>query len=204
MRRLINSVRARRTILFSTLVIAALAFIRGNIGTFAVVEGDSMYPTFKPDDVVRAKTLYTQPQRGDVVVITDDRGDQVMKRVIGLPGETVTLYGGYVYIDRQRISEPYLAKNTYTFKSDIRNERPEECRLGEDQFFVLGDNRLESRDSRDFGPIKRSGILSIVSLPENTARPEFSGIILLGSGKDASAKHSRAQNHPDRIPPRVD
>jgi signal peptidase I len=125
-----------------------------------------------------------------VVVVTDDRGDQAIKRIIGLPGETVTLYGGFIYIDRQRMTEPYLPEHTYTFKSDESNELPANWQLGDNQYFVLGDNRFESRDSRDFGALDRRRIHRIVSLPQNELKPGFCGILLQGSGTAAAVTFS--------------
>jgi signal peptidase I len=118
-----------------------------------------------------------------VVIIADDRGDRMIKRIIGLPGESVTLFLGFVYIDGQRLSEPYLPRHTYTFKVNTKDERPADWKLGEKQFFVLGDNRLQSIDSRNFGPVERRGILRVVDLPENTFRPGFCDIILSESGR---------------------
>ena len=142
-----------------------------------------MYPTFRHDDVIQTRALDARPERGDVVIITDDRGDRVIKRIVGLPGETVTLFFGFVYINAQRLSEPYLPRHTYTFKFDTEDGRRADWRLGDNQFFVLGDNRLGSIDSRHFGPVERRGILRVVNLPENTARPGFCDVILSESGK---------------------
>jgi signal peptidase I len=181
------------------LVVVGFEFVRSNFGTYSIVEGDSMYPTFRPNDIVQARKSYVKSERGDVVIVTDDRGDRVIKRVLGLPGETVTFYGGCVYVDGQRLSEPYLAPHTFTFKSDIRNERPEDWRLGENQYFVLGDNRIASRDSRNFGPVERGDIRQVVSLPENAPRPGFCGIVFSRTQKGVAAKYSPGRN-PARNP----
>lgn len=182
-----NDVQPRHIVLLLILAAAMMGAARSYVGTFAVVQGASMWPTFNPNDVVQAKPLQARPARGDVVILTDNRGERVMKRVIGLPGETVTLYQGFVYIDRQRIKEPYLRRNTYTFKSEETNELPADWRLGADEYFVLGDNRFESHDSRDFGPVKDHQIHSQVSLPKNQFKPGFAGIMLVGSGRATSA-----------------
>ena len=180
----------RRSLLVFIMGLVAVEFVRSSVGTYSVVDGDSMYPTFRPNDVVQARKCYNPAERGDVAIITDDRGDRVIKRIIGLPGETVTLYGGGVYIDRQKLSEPYLLQHTYTFKRDIRNERPAHWRLGKNQYFVLGDNRIESRDSRVFGPVEHHDILQLVRLPLNAPRPEFCGIIFLETEKGVTARYS--------------
>jgi signal peptidase I len=183
----INNTTGGHVILVLILATGVTGIVRNCVGTFAVVQGVSMRPTFNPNDVVQAKTLHARPARGDVVIITDDRGDRVMKRIIGLPGEMVTLYKGFIYIDRQRINEPYLPRHTYTFKSEETDQLPADWRLGDDEYFVLGDNRFESHDSRDFGPVKNHHIHSVVSLPKNETKPEFVGIMLIGSGRATSA-----------------
>ena len=188
--RLKNNTNIRRIVLVIVLLLVANECVRSSVGSFFVVEGNSMSPTFSPNTVVRAQVSYANPQRGDVIIVTDDHGDRVMKRIIGLPGETVTLYGGFIYIDRQRINEPYLPKHTYTFKSDETNELPADWRLGNDEYFLLGDNRFESRDSRDFGPVNRDHIHRLVDLPENAARPGFCGIMILGSGRSVSVTYT--------------
>lgn len=186
----------RRHLLVFVLGLVFLEFVRSSFGTYSIVEGDSMCPTFRPHDIVQARNSYLESQRGDVVIVTDDRGDRVLKRIIGLPGETVTLYGGCVYIDRQRLSEPYLAPHTYTFKSDIRNERPADWRLGRNQYFVLGDNRIASRDSRNFGPVERAAIRGLVHLPDNAPRPGFCGIVIFKTEKGVTARYNPGSNQP--------
>ena len=175
--------RGLRIAIVLFLAIGVIEFVHDSVGTCSVIEGVSMYPTFSPNDVVQAKPSHDRVDRGDVIIFTDDRGERVIKRIIALPGETVTIYRGFVYINSRRLSEPYLPRFTYTFKSDISNERPAIWQLADDQYFVLGDNRLESYDSRNFGPVERHRIHSVVSLPENTFKPGFSKLILSKTGK---------------------
>lgn len=178
----IYSLNGRRIIIFLILVVVVSEYVRST-GFYSVVEGQSMHPTFKHNDVVQTRAPDAVPARGDVVIITDDQGDRMIKRIIGLPGESVTLSLGFVYINGRRLSEPYLARHTYTFKSNIEDERPVNWKLEANQFFVMGDNRLESLDSRNFGPLERRGILRVVVLPANTFRPGFGDVILSASGK---------------------
>ena len=178
-----NYICCRRIVLFLILVVVVGEYVQNRRGFYSVVEGQSMYPTFRHNDVVQTRALDASPERGDVVIMTDDRGDRVIKRIVGLPGETVTLFFGYVYINAQRLSEPYLPRHTYTFKFDTEDERRVDWRLGDNQFFVLGDNRLGSIDSRYFGPVEGRGIVRVVNLPENAVRPGFCDIILSDSGK---------------------
>lgn len=195
----INNIYCRRIVLALILVLVAVQFICSNFGTCSVVQGSSMYPTFKPNDVVQAKTSYAESQRGDVVIITDDRGERVIKRILGLPGETVAIYRGFVYIDHQRLREPYLLRGTYTFNSNQKDERVVVWHLGDNQYFVLGDNRLESDDSRHYGPVERRQINRVVKLPENAVGPGFCEIMLSETGKVMPGKyshHSPGRNRP--------
>ena len=184
----ITKTRSRRIALILLSLVAIGQFVRSNIGTFSVVDGVSMCPTFQPNDVVQIRSLHTEAQRGDVVIVSDERGDQVIKRVIGLPGETVTVYRGFVYINHQRLFEPYLPKHTYTFKGNQRNERAEVWQLGNNEYFVLGDNRTQSTDSRHYGPMTRQRFHGMVNLPANSARPGFDAIVLLENNDVTSGK----------------
>lgn len=178
-------------------VAAAIGIARSSIGTCSVVQGVSMYPTFKPDDVVQARPVGGIVQRGDVLIISDDRGERVIKRVIGLPGEKVTIHRGFVYINGRRLSEPYLPEHTYTLENDSRILRRLNWKLGNDEFFVLGDNRMESTDSRYFGPVRRANIFGVVELPPNSEKPEVTEVILTGSGRPGYVDHKPA-SHPPR------
>ena len=181
--RLINTHTGRRAVLVLIVVMAAVEFVRSSVGTFAVVDGISMCPTLKPNDLVQARISHGGWARGSVVILTDDRGGDAIKRIIALPGETVTLFRGSVFINHLKLLEPYLLRNTYTFKCSEENEQAVSWRLGEDEYFVLGDNRVESCDSRHYGPVKRRQISWTVSLPANAARPELSEIMLSETGE---------------------
>jgi signal peptidase I len=114
------------------------------------VYGHSMEPNLHTDQrLVVEKVSYRLhgPQRGDVVVLRlPDRGPELLiKRVIGLPGETVEIRDGGVYVDGQLLSEPYLSRKT----SGASNSWV----VPEGHVFVMGDNRGASNDSRVFGPV---------------------------------------------------
>lgn len=124
--------------------------------------GDSMYPTLSEQDFKIANRLaYTtrDVRRGDVISFWSDELQLcIIKRVIGLPGETISFSAGYTYVDGNRLEESsYLPANGLTY-SDAVFTVPENC------FFVMGDNRLLSYDSRDFiNPyIPKSAILGRV------------------------------------------
>jgi signal peptidase I len=180
--RLENNINGRSIALFLILAVLVRQFVQSSTGFYSVVQGESMDPTFRNNDVVQTHALHERPKRGDVVIITDDRCELAIKRVIGLPGESVTIILGFVYINGQRLSEPYLPKLTYTFILDNQASGSGSWRLAGDQYFVLGDNRLQSIDSRNFGPVDFNRVRRMVELPENSPRPEFGDVILSVSG----------------------
>ena len=99
---------------------------------------------------------FRPPSRGDVVVFHNPRNvsQDFVKRLIGLPGETVEVRQGTVYINGQALDEPYLAKR------DTASARL--TRLGEKEYFVIGDNRRGSNDSRSWGPVPEELLLGKV------------------------------------------
>jgi signal peptidase I len=88
-------------------------------------------------------------KRRDVVVVVDGLGGQAVKRIVGLPGETVTIQRGWVEINHRKLVEPYLKRGTKTFPQT----RLTQFRLDHGQYFVMGDNRRVSTDSRSYGPV---------------------------------------------------
>ncbi|MBI5930760.1 MAG: signal peptidase I [Chloroflexi bacterium] len=125
-----------------------------------IVEGHSMEPNFHDHErivVSRLSYMLGDPQRGDVVVLDLDHTVDLLKRIVALPGETVTMEDGQLYINGVAIDEPYVAELCRTYSCQDRK-----WVLGDDEYFVLGDNRNHSRDSHDFGPIKRSQIIGKV------------------------------------------
>ena len=98
----IRNPRLRHTLWGVVLVFVLLEFGRTTLGKFSIVEGDSMSPTFTAGDFVHARRSYVKV-RGDVVVFSDDSQRYAIKRIVGLPGEAVTLYQGEVYINGRRL-----------------------------------------------------------------------------------------------------
>jgi signal peptidase I len=117
------------------------------------IPSDSMLPTLRRDDRVLVNKLSYKlhpVHRGDIVVFTappgvDPHVKDLVKRVIGLPGETISARTGHVYIDGHVLPEPYLPKGTYT---DFFGLGP--YKVPPDEYFVMGDNRGNSHDSRLF------------------------------------------------------
>jgi signal peptidase I len=128
------------------------------------VDGESMVPTLQNSGsywLNRFAYLKSEPQQCDIVALKDPQDNAlVVKRIIALPGQSVYLDHGKVYVDSQPLSEPYLPGKTLTFAYE-KNES-EFFVMGKDKFFVLGDNRGNSTDSRVFGAVPRQNILGKV------------------------------------------
>jgi len=125
------------------------------------VVGKSMSPTLGDSErylLNRWVYHFRAPARSEVVVIEDpeDHGFAV-KRVIAVEGETVYFKFGRVYVNGQELKEPYLARGTQTYSNAASKEALFKCEKG--QFFLLGDNRSNSADSRIYGPVPRHSIL---------------------------------------------
>lgn len=147
-------------------------------GAVSVVDGVSMMPTYGPGTRVFTVPISTTLERGDIVLVDDGKADYALKRIIGLPGENIQLWRGYVFINRRMLREPYLAKHTYT--APDQQTEISSFRLGEGQYFVMGDNRDCSVDSRAYGPVERKQIKSHVPIP--AARATFVGFTLPAPG----------------------
>lgn len=145
--------------ILETLIIAGLliVFFRAFIFQNYIVEGQSMLNTLLPGErviVSRLSYLIGDPQRGDVIVLQfplDPERDFV-KRVIGLPSETIAIDDGFVTID----GKP-LPPETYVVFPSGTNMGP--LQLADDEYFVMGDNRAGSSDSRSWGPLKAHHII---------------------------------------------
>ena len=124
------------------------------------VEGLSMFATLDDNDYLIADKIAYRlhaPQRGDIIILrppTDDSKDFI-KRVIAVPGERLLIRDGQVLINGHRLNEPYLPEN---WTSQANWGAPDGQVMPPNQYFVMGDNRNRSQDSRTFGPIGRDRI----------------------------------------------
>ncbi len=119
------------------------------------IKGRSMEPTFENGQRVVVLKSFFGIERGDIIVFasSEEPGKDLIKRVIGLPGETVKIVRGQVYIDGVKIEEGYA-------KHDARDRResPRQEEIREGFYYVLGDNRPDSHDSRVFQAIPVSAV----------------------------------------------
>ena len=139
------------------LVVIGVFLIIMFVVTFQQVIGPSMEPTLKEGDVLLLdKITYRifEPSRNDIVVIEEDSKNMV-KRIIGLPGETISYKDNILYINDESYEETHIDVATSDFDS---------ITLKEDEYFVMGDNRINSSDSREFGPVDRKHIIGRVAL----------------------------------------
>jgi signal peptidase I len=128
-----------------------------------LVKGGSMRPTLRPGQRIAVAPLDRPPRRGDLVVLRRPRGDlEVVKRVVGLPGERVRLAAGRLEVDGLTVPEPYLAGAA---SGDLDLE------LGPAQYLVLGDHRAASTDGRDFGPVAADALVGRVRFAYWPPRP---------------------------------
>lgn len=131
------------------IIVVVVVLIRSFIATPVRVDGDSMNKTFKNGDILILYKL-SKIKRFDVIVLHEEKdNEKIIKRVIGMPGDTVAIKDGEIYINDEKIDDEYA----YGMTTDY-----DRITLKSDEYFILGDNRLISKDSRYFGPIKEKEI----------------------------------------------
>ena len=150
-------------VLLALVLVGALwGFYNGFL--FSRVQGSNMFPTYRSTDFLLCKKVKSYA-RGDILffrgapgMLTEREKNTSIRRIIGLPGETVELYpDGTVTVDGQAIEEPYL--ETDAQKATYREGGITTLTLGQNEYFVLGDERSIALDSRDYGPV--SGDLAL-------------------------------------------
>jgi len=132
------------------------------------VNGQSMVPNFQSGDYVLSdKVSYRlgQPQRGDVIVFhapesancPKGTGCDFIKRIIGLPGEEMTVHDNHIFVNGQVVEEPYIPTDFQTLPGFATKDKSITLKMNE--YFVSGDNRPYSSDSRSWGPITKNEIV---------------------------------------------
>lgn len=132
------------------------------------VKGSSMYPNFKDKEYLLTEKISYQlgnPERGDVVIFKAPPSEpcaadecEYIKRVIGVPGDRVMVSEGDVYVNGNKLDQGFLPEPVYTSPGDYMQEGIERV-VPDGQYLCFGDNRPNSRDGREFGPINRKLIV---------------------------------------------
>lgn len=148
-------------VIYCIIVVVIMFFVIKFVGQRTIVIGDSMNPTLhENENLITDKITYRfkEPKRFDIIVFPykDNTSKLLIKRIIGMPGETVQIKNGRVYINDHELNE--------TYGNAIMNDGGVAANaiiLGEDEYFVLGDNRNNSQDSRfaSVGNVHRSDII---------------------------------------------
>jgi signal peptidase I len=169
--------RGYRTLVEWVVILMAVLLCTVVLRTYVVqsfsIPSLSMYPTLQVGDrIIVNKLSYDLHgvHRGDVIVfrrpaLEDQQYADLVKRVIGLPGETISSHGCSVYIDGKKLSEPWLPKGPDSCTTALPDDAhpqfnlPGPVKIPAGDYYVMGDNRTDSEDSRFFGPIPKSLIV---------------------------------------------
>ena len=136
------------------IIILTIILVRIFIVTPVRVSGDSMVPTLNNGEIMLLYKL-SDINRYDIVVVSASvEGDEIIKRVIGMPGDSVEVVGGRLYINDEEVVDTYGSGTTGDFYKVF---------LARDEYWVMGDNREISKDSRVFGKIKRKDIKGVAN-----------------------------------------
>lgn len=133
------------------IIILVVVLVRTFIITPVRVDGDSMRKNLNDGEILLLYKL-ARIDRYDIVVIKDKENETIIKRVYGMPGDTLEIKDNKIYINDEIIEDEFHYGET----SDV-----EKIQLEEDEYFVLGDNRLISKDSRALGPITKNEIKGV-------------------------------------------
>lgn len=147
------------------IVIVIVLFIAIYVVSLAQVVGPSMKPTYVNGDIViidKVSYRFKDINRGDIIALNNDSNKNLIKRVIGLPGETINIKNNRVYINGEALEEEYISSDI--LMEDFKLKDIGYGAVPEGYYFVLGDNRENSQDSRDkkVGLIKKEDIIGKV------------------------------------------
>ncbi len=160
----------KETVKFALLSLIIVAPIRIFIAQPFLVSGSSMSPTFSNGDYLIIDQLsyyFEKPERGQVIVFKypNDTSKFFIKRIVGLPNEVVDLENGQVFIKPNIDSETRIELDeSYIQNKDLLGNGEVRFILGSDEYFVMGDNRIASSDSREWGPLQRKFVTGHVLL----------------------------------------
>lgn len=133
----------------------------------SIVDGRSMEPNFVNGQrlvISRVHYWLGDPERGDIIVFNSpkprsENESALVKRLIGLPGDTIEFIDQQLYINGQLVNEPYISEPCSKYRCE-----DEVWHLGSDEYFMMGDNRNVSNDSRAFGPVPQENVVGEVLL----------------------------------------
>lgn len=128
------------------------------------VKGSSMEPNFHDGEYILTDKIsyrFRLPKRGEVIILKAPNNPDIdyIKRIIGLPGESLKVEDGSVFINGKRLNEPYVSDKTTILGNGFLSSEGQQITIPDNYYFVMGDNRPRSSDSREFGPIPRSSII---------------------------------------------
>lgn len=157
---------AARVIMTVIVALLVAGLVRGFLIQQYHVVGPSMEPTLRPGDrIIVNKIVYKigDVSRGDIIVFErrDTKREDLVKRVIGEPGDTVSIKNCVTYVNGEPLREPYISKSA---EATCQGEDMRAFYVPSNHYFVMGDNRSVSMDSRKFGAITRDQIQGRVTL----------------------------------------
>lgn len=146
-------------VIFGAIFAAVYLFV----AQFHKVSGNSMVPTMKSGDYLITEKIsyrFRDPKKGEIVVLKNprDESQDFIKRIIAVPGDTIKIANKTVYINGELQKEPYLPPGTDTPSGNFVTEGAD-IKAGTNQYFVFGDNRSHSSDSREWGPVTKEEII---------------------------------------------